>query len=191
MLLLEGKERQEKNGQASESATVNCLEKGGEFVKQFPPLGDSVRDMCDAAASSKKNPWCIGDHDRHVREIQGVKCDSVFAQDHAFQVTKNCQNKLGALAVWDAASATGETASAVLVRSTKTKDFAHAAQQMLKRPFFNPKVKCSDTWPNEKEHWESVCPGVEGRLGLFHCQKRIVSTSRSQRGCCSPFSSIA
>ena len=169
----------EKKGLAAAANTTNCVEKDGEFIKQFPPFGDSIRDMYDTAASSVKNPWCVSDHDRHVREIQSVNCDSTFAQDHTFQVTKNYQNKGGgAVAVWDAATATGEIASAVLVPSTKPEDFAHAAQQLLKRPMFKPKVKCSDTWPSKKEFWQSVCPGIEGRRGLFHYQKRIVSTLR-------------
>jgi len=45
---------------------------------------------------------------------------------------------------------------------------------------FQPKVKYSDTWPNKKEFWTSVCPGIEGRLGLFHYQKRIISTLRKK-----------
>jgi len=104
----------------------------------------------------------------------------MFAQDHTFQVTKNYQGKIGAMAAWDAASATGEVASAVLVPSTKTEHFAHAAQQMLRRPDFTPKFKYSDTWPNKKEFWVSVCPGIDGRLGLFHCQKRMLSTLRKK-----------
>jgi len=156
--------------------TLNYPEKDGTFIKQFPPLGDSIRDMYDAAASSQKNPWCISDHDRHIREIQSVSTDSICCQDHTFQVVKNYMKGLGAKAVWDAATGTGEIASAVLVPSTKTEDFAHAAQQLMNRKHFNPKVKCSDTWPSKKECWESISPGIQGRLGLFHCQKQIVST---------------
>jgi len=48
----------------------------------------------------------------------------------------------------------------------------------LKRPGFNAKFKYSDTWPHKKEYWSSVCEGMQGRLGLFHCQKRILSTMR-------------
>ena len=104
----------------------------------------------------------------------------MFTQDHAFQVRKNCQKKVGAVAAWDAALVTGEIASAALVPPTRTEDFAHAEQQLLKRPMFSPKVKCSDAWPNEKECWTSVSPGIEGRLGLFHHQKRIISTLRKK-----------
>jgi len=162
------------------STTTPYLEKDGTFIKQFPPLGHSIRDMYDAASSSEKNPWCISDHDRHIREIQSVGTNSICCQDHTFQVVKNYMKGLGAKAVWDAATGTGEIASAVLVPSTKTEDFAHAAQQLMRRPHFDPKVKYSDTWPNKKEFWQCISPGIEGRLGLFHFQKRIVSTLRKK-----------
>jgi hypothetical protein len=38
----------------------------------------------------------------------------------------------------------------------------------------------SDTWPNKRDYWESVFPGIEGLLGLFHFEKRIVSTLRKK-----------
>ena len=132
--------------------TTNYLVKDGEFIKDFPPLGDSVRDMYDAAALSSKNTWCVSDHDRHVREIQAVKCDSIFAQDHTFQVTKNYNNKgkLGAVAIWDVATATGEIASAALVPSTKTEHFAHAAQQLFEEAYVPAKGKVEQHLAIEK-----------------------------------------
>jgi len=151
-------------------------EKDDTFIKQYPPQGDTIRDMYNAAASSQTNPWCISDHDRHIREIQAVKTDAICCQDHTFQVVKNYMKGLGAKAVWDVATGTGEIASAAPVPSTKTEDFAHAAQQLMKRDHFNPKVKYYDTWPSKKEYWTSICPGIECRLGLFHYQKRIIST---------------
>ena len=168
----------EKNPSTT-STTTPYVQKDGEFIRQYPPLGDTIRDMFDTACCSKKNHWCVSDHDRHIREIQGVKCvGGIIAQDHTFQVVKNCQNKLEAVAAWDVATDTGEIACAVLVQSTKTEGFSHAAQQLIKRRDFSPKVKCSDTWPHKKEYWESIIPGVEGRLGLFHYQKRIIGTLR-------------
>jgi len=173
--------------QKNQTNTPNCPPKDGTFIKCFPPLGASMRDMCDAASSCQKNAWCLSDHDRHIREIQAAKTDSIFCQDHTFQVTKNYKKGKGLppKAVWDVATGTGEIASAVLVPSTQTKDFAHAAQQLLKRPHFNPKVKHSDTWPHKIEHWSALCPGTQGRLGLFHCQQRIISTMRKKHVDCS------
>ena len=136
-------------------STREHIPKDGTFIKQCPPLGDTIRDLCDAAASSANNRWGISDFERHTREIQGVKLDGgVFAQDHTFEPIKNYMKAVGAKAAWDAATQTGEIASVVLVRSTKTEDFAHAAQQLMRREHFKPKVMCSDTWPNKKEHWE-------------------------------------
>jgi len=82
------------------TATTNYSEKDGEHIKKSPPLGDSVQDMYDAAASSNKKPWCMSDHDRHVQETQSDKCDSMSEQDHTFQLRKNYQSKLGVMAVW-------------------------------------------------------------------------------------------
>ena len=143
------------------------------------PFGTCLTLPC---LPKRTDAWRISDHDRHIREIQSVECtgSGIFAQDHTFQVTKNYRKSLRATAAWDVATSTGEIASAVLVRTTKTEDFAHAAQQLLKRKNWNPRAKHSDTWPNKKEHWNLICPGIEGRLGLFHFQKRIISTLRKK-----------
>ena len=154
---------------------TDYIQKDRTFIKQFPPLGDTIRDLHNAAAASAINRWGISDFERHTREIQGIKLDGgIFAQDHTFEPIKNYMKSVGAKAAWDAATQTGEIATVVLVKSTKTEDFSHAAQQLLKRQNFNPKVMCSDTWPNKKEFWNDL--GVEGRLGSFHYQKRIIST---------------
>jgi len=109
-----------------------CIEKDSSFVTAHLPLGDSIRDSCDKACSNRNNPWLTSDHDRHAREIQSVGSALIFAQDHTHEVAKNCFQKKGsgANALWDAGTDTGEIACAVLVPSTKTRDFAHAAQQL-------------------------------------------------------------
>jgi len=112
--------------------------KDGWYVKYYPPLGSLTRDMFDSA-SRQQNPWGICDYMRWTREIQSVKCEGgMFAQDHTFDVLKNYYNKKGAMALWDVATDTGEIASAVLVYSVKTKDYAHAAEQLSRRQHFNP-----------------------------------------------------
>jgi len=68
---------------------VPCVENLGHCIACFPPLGDSIRDTCDTATSNQFTPWRISDHDRHVREIQSVKCQSTFAEDHTHEVCKN------------------------------------------------------------------------------------------------------
>ena len=45
---------------------------------------------------------------------------------------------------------------------------------------FNPKVMYSDTWPHKKEYWYTMIKDVEGRLGLFHYEKRIIHTLRKK-----------
>lgn len=49
-----------------------CISKDEVFLKQFLPTGDSIRDMCNEALTSSKNPWGVGAHDQHTREIQNV-----------------------------------------------------------------------------------------------------------------------
>jgi hypothetical protein len=155
------------------------ITKDGCYIKQYPPSGDTIRDMFDEATSSPLNPWGISDKERYTREIQSVQCHGgIFAQDHTFQPVRNYQKSLGAVAVWDVATSTGEIATAVLVTTTQTKDFSHAAIQLSKRTQFTPAVMYSDTWPNKKEYWDDVFPGIEGRLGLFDFEKRITSTLR-------------
>ena len=170
---------------SKEGPTRPYIEKDGAFIRQCPPLGDTLRDLYNTAASSNTNLWHLSDFERNTREIQGVKCDGMFAQDHTFEPIKNYLKGVGAKAAWDAATQTGEIASVALVPSTKTEDFAHAAQALLKRPHFNPKVMHSDAWPNKSEYWESF--GSEGRLGLFHYQKRIISTKILQGSYCQAF----
>jgi hypothetical protein len=155
--------------------------KDGTFIKMYPPLGDTIRDIFDDASASNQNPWRLSDNDRHTREIQGVKCGepgAVFAQDHTFEIVRNYPKSLGAKACWDAATSTGEIACAVLVPTTKTIHLSHAAMQLARREGFSPRAMYSDTWPNKKEYWEAVFPNIEGRLGLFHFEKRIISTLR-------------
>ena len=64
-------------------------------------------------------------------------------------MTKNYFQKkqMGAAALWDVATETGKIASAVLVPTTKTTEYAHAATQMARREGFKPSAKYRDTWP--------------------------------------------
>jgi hypothetical protein len=78
--------------------------------------------------------------------------------------------------LWDVATETGEIATAVIVPSTKTEHFSHVAKQLAKREGFSPKALYSDTWPNKDDFWKELMPGIDGRLGPFHFEKRIIST---------------
>jgi hypothetical protein len=72
------------------------IEQDGVFIKQYPPLGDTIRNMYNEASSTALNRWQSSDHDRNTREIQSVKCDGgIFAQDHTFEAVKNYQKSLG------------------------------------------------------------------------------------------------
>ncbi len=171
----------EKN--AGSNATIipkPYIQKDGVFMKMFPPTGDTIRDLFDDTFNNANTPWRISDHDRHTREIQGVSCSITMAQDHTFDVLHNYQNqkKLGASALWDVATETGGIATAVLLPSTKTTHFSHAAKQLSRRPNFKPKVMYSDTYPSKSEYWPLIFKNVEGRLGLFHHIQRTTRTLR-------------
>ena len=154
------------------------IEHHGYYIKAYPPTGDGICDTYDAACSSSNMPWQLSDHDRHIREIQKVGCHSIFAQDHTHKVTDNYYQKkgMGAFALWDCANESGEIASAVLVPSTKTIHFAHAATALTRRQTFRPIAMYSDTWPAKSNFWLLLFNGLQGRLGLFHFIQRITRT---------------
>ena len=110
----------EKKRSAATTATTASVKpyipKDGTYIKAFPPLGDTIRDLYDSACNNPNNAWGISDHDRNTREIQGVGCQFTMAQDHTFDVLRNYQQKkIGANALWDCATETGEIATAILV----------------------------------------------------------------------------
>mgnify|MGYP007080245424 CR=1 FL=1 len=155
------------------------VEKDGAYCTVYPPLGDGIRTTYDEASSASHTPWKISDHDRHTQEIQSVGCGLIFAQDHTFEVTKNYfqSKQIGAAALWDVVTETGEIASAVLVPTTKTNEYAHAATQLARRPTFKPSAKYSDTWPAMNQFWTLLFgESLQGRLGLFHYLQRITKT---------------
>jgi len=174
------KEKKELNANAT---IKECVPKDGCCVKAYPPLGDTIRDMFDEASSSKTNPWRISDYERHTREMQSVRCEGIFCQDHTFEPIKNYRKRLGATAAWTCGTSTGEVAAVALVPSTKTQDFAHAATQLTRRPDFKQTFMCSDTWPNKEAFWLQM--GVQGRLGLFHFEQRIIRTLKKKHVDCS------
>ena len=159
------------------SVTQKCIA-DTEHLQACPPLGDAVRDACDEASSSNNTPWNTSDHDRHVREIQGVSCSRLCAEDHTRQVCKNHfrRRQLGAVALWDVATETGEIATAVTAPSTQTRHLSHAAIQLSKRDCFNPKAMHSDRWPTKTECWSKAFgANLEGHLGLFHFAQRVTT----------------
>jgi len=101
-----------------------------------------------------------------------------FAQDHTHKVVDNYYEKkgLGAFALWDCANENGEIASAVLVPTTKTIHYSHAATALTKRQSFQPKAMYSDTWPAMSLFWSILFQGLQGRLALFHYIQRVTRT---------------
>jgi len=171
--------------------TMKYIEKDSEFIRMYPPQGDALRDAYDDASNNANNHWFLSDHDRHTRELQAVQCSRLYAEDHTHEMTKNYfrRRQIGAVALWDVATETGEIATAVLVPSTKTKDLSHAAMSLSRRHTFNPKAVYSDRWPVKIDYWERVFGStLEGRLGLFHFTQRIIRTLKKRHIDC--FSAI-
>jgi hypothetical protein len=77
-----------------------------------------------------------------------------------------------------ASAETGEITTAVLVSSTKTKEYAHAAEQLLTHTAFAPAPAAMDleTWPAKDAFWVSLFGKDIGHLGLFHFLGRIIKT---------------
>lgn len=148
----------------------------GAFITVYPPSGASIRNLFDAACMSNNTTYRISDYNLCTREIQSVGTTTMLVVDHTMEATKNYwRATMGARAVWDAAVETGEIACAVLVKTTKVRDFAHAAEAMIRRPNFKPVVMYNDTWPNKDMLWRTFLgDSFEGRLGLFHFKQRVI-----------------
>lgn len=149
------------------------------WIGRAPPDGKALRDLLDQTSRSSLTLSGISDYDRHRREIQSVTCKSHFSHDHSFEIVKNYPKNLGARAVWNVSTDTGEIASCVLVKSTACGYYAHAAECLARRQGFSPKVMYSDIWPHGKKFWGLLFgPKLLGRLGLFHFLQRIIRTLR-------------
>jgi hypothetical protein len=151
-----------------------------EFTGVWYPDGAKFRELYERAQTSPLTECGYSECERYTREIQSVDCSLAIAQDHTMEVVKNyLRTQVDAKAVWTCCNEFGEIASAVLVRDTKSSQFAHAAEQLARRPNFKPKVMYADTWPHLVNFWKLIFGSTcEGRLGLFHFFQRIVKTLR-------------
>lgn len=146
------------------------------------PTGERLRDALCEALYSDRTISGISIHDRCMREIQGVSSSFKIVHDHHFQVlhTYNSDVSQRAAGAWTAMTESGEVCCVALVPSTKTRDLAHAAEQLARRANFHPKAMWTDTWPNNEGFWKLLFPNITGFLGLFHWLQRIVSTLRDR-----------
>jgi hypothetical protein len=150
-----------------------------EWVGSHYPDSTKYREAYQQAQQSNLTLSGVSDMDRYTREIQSVGCSVSFAQDHTMEMTKNYQRKEGYKACWTACNERGEIACAALVDSTKSSQYAHAAESLMRRVNFNPKVMYADTWPHLEGFWFSLMGySCVGRLGLFHFMQRIIKTLR-------------
>jgi hypothetical protein len=150
-----------------------------EWIGRYCPSGSHLRNLVDSSSRSSLTICGISDYERCTREIQSVSCKSIMSQDHTVDILKNYPGDLGAKAVWDVANENGEICSLVCVDSTASRQYAHAAESLARRPNFCPQVMYSDIWPNGSAFWKLLFGDkLVGRLGLFHFMKRIISTLR-------------
>jgi hypothetical protein len=122
------------------------------------------------------------DYERCTREMQSVDCGLSFVFHHHFAALKNYSTLTSskAEACWTSMVETGEVPCVAVVPSTKTSDFAHAAEQLARRPNFKPKALWSDRFPEGVSFWILLYPHILGHLGLFHWLQRIVLTLRQR-----------
>jgi hypothetical protein len=149
-----------------------------EWTGQQYPDGAKFREIYDKAQQSNLTRSGIPETERYTREIQGVGCSLSMAQDHTMEVVKNYKNG-DVRACWTACNEHGEIACAILVTNTKGSQFAHAAECLVRRNNFKPKVMYADTWPHMTKFWALLLGSTcIGRLGLFHFMTRILKTLR-------------
>jgi len=153
-----------------------------EFTgNNFPPSGQSIRQLYTFAEQSLNTPYGYNNFERYTREIQAVRTNGAVAIDWTFQVCKNYILP-GAKACFTMCTETGEVAALALVENTSVSQVAHLLQELVtKRTDFRPKTLYSDTWPHNLTFWKNIfgfC--LVGRLGFFHLIKRIHDTLNTQ-----------
>ena len=110
--------------------------------------------------------------------MPGDKVTAVIV-DHTCQVMKNYQAPEGAKHAFTVGIQDGQIAAVCMTATTRVDEIAHAVEQLAARPYFNPRVLFTDTWPNKKPFWNQVFgEDCEGKLGLFHYMKRSMETLR-------------
>ena len=109
---------------------------------------------------------------RSTIAIQNVGCNLSFAEDHTHTFVRSYSSS-GATAGWDITTSTGHVASVVCTKGTAQEQYAHAAEQFLKRPNVKPSTKYSDIYPNGGVFWDELCPDLDQRLGNFHYIQRL------------------
>ena len=146
----------------------------------YPPTGTDLRKWMSKADTSTHTDTRVSDFDRHRREIQSVPVKLAFVFDHC-HATGNCYKNAECKQTFNITNETGQVVLAIAVQTTKTMEYAHAVEQMIRRPGFDPKVYYSDIYPSGLAYWAMMLgPNVVGRLGMFHFFQRIVRTLRDK-----------
>lgn len=149
-----------------------------DWMGRYPPNGSTLRDLLSGAETSALNSTGVSDYDRHRRELQSVKSETCFSFDHC-AATAKCFKSRGIKYTFNVTNEVGEVMSCLAVGSTKTAEYAHAMEQLVRRRGFDPKAYYSDIFPSGSAFWELLLgKEVSGRLGLFHFVQRIVRTLR-------------
>jgi len=140
-----------------QASVVPYFEKDGEYIKAYPPLGDGIQDtdLWSGFVKCQHTVEDIRSWSPHAWDSGSRSCSHIISQDHTHEVTKNYfqKKRLGAMALWDVATETGEIAAAVLVPSTKTIHLLHAAKQLSRQINFLQSAVYSKFWPVKNTTW--------------------------------------
>jgi hypothetical protein len=103
-----------------------------------------------------------------------VERESV-STDHTWDGAKNCNIKQVKV-IFNVVTSNLLAACSIYCKDTSKSSFIHAVEGLAHRDGWSPSRNFLDTWPNDREFWESIWVGCEGRLDIFHWLKRILST---------------
>ena len=90
-----------------------------QFIKKYPPSGDTQREHYAQANSSTWNKWKISDKMKDTREIMGVVFEEKTVPNFTFQVARCYPKNLKIKAAWMNACEVGQIGAPVMTTGTK------------------------------------------------------------------------
>ena len=101
--------------------------------------------------------------------------DTSIASDHTFAAGKAYHAPGDALKIWDMTSGWYRTLVAVVVKTTKSAEILHAAEELAHRDGFAPATHFTDTCPANSDLWATILPTSVLRLGVFQDAARSLA----------------